>query len=411
MKKLLMAFELLCIFLFFVSCYEPKPFASAPVVEDTGTVEGALIPFNPPTADGRGRGQVCNVSASQDPINFPVHMLCLNFSGVFNGNLDSARIPELVGISPLVFGMHLALFIIDTSNTLRWVYEAPENWKLMQDPEWSNHPNFVALSGQTKNSNMWHGYALKISNKDTLKLKQLSVGADDYSDFFLWVGDKYDTNLIPAAPSRMDTGFVSRTDIRSFIGTAEVKIVHLIKPDGVLNEICVADYRVNQDKPDTFHLPRPVDDAAYIGGRIEAPIVSPDGNWVTYHFVMPNSQAAKGTSRIYVQQLTYKSTPVFLSEGGEPHFWQRDDGTLYLTYTDAPGNFPVTVNFLEALPNVLGQTFMRKISLFSTGPPSLRVALSDEKLILVPYPMKGGMSKSGVVVATGLERGYFWVNR
>lgn len=403
---------LLALAVFLYSCYEPKPFsASQSGGSSTPTSKGNLIAINSP--DGKSRGQVCNVSASQDPVKYPAHLLCLNFSGPLNCNLDSSLVSELQSTIVDGFGMHKELFIIDTTNTLRWHFSAPAGWGKMQDPEWSNHPDFISFSGGmaiNATTQEWYGYGLRISTKDTLCFMHLSTGFDDFSDIFLWVGDGGDTGLAPAVPSRKDESFVSRSKVVQFLGTSEAKLVYLVKYNGALNEIHVVDYRVSQDKPDTLHLPRPSDDPAYAEGRIEAPIVSPDGKWVTFHFVEPNQPVSKGSTRIYVQELRQGATPVFVAKGGEPHFWS-DAGDLFLVYTDSPGNIPSTTDLLDTPPDSLGQTFIREIGLSTTRPLSIRVNTTALPQLLVPYPMKGGMSKSGLVVATGLELAYFWVNR
>jgi len=399
MLKKMMVSWLALIALILSGCYQPKQAVFGPNV--ITKQNGNLIYLNP--HEPREQGQVCNVSATQDPDNYPNSILFLNFPGPLNcrrGDTTMYINSEYMIPESWPFQSHDHLFIVDTSNTIRWFFELPEQYLSMQDPEWSNHPNYISFLCEAEGAS-YYGYVAKISNKDTLSL--YAGGLKETSDPFIWVQptDSIDTSTWSGAVNPNLTTF---DKVKNYFNTTHVKFVYLNEPPGLgYRAIYCADFRhVQNGKPEVFQMERPTGDLS--GWNIEAPIVSPNGRWVAYQL-----RLGADIFKAYIQELKPGSKPIFIADGGEPHFWEREDGTLYIVYTDNAGEVYSTIDLLSIPRGSIGQTYLQEVRLFTSGPPSLRFSKIGEPVVVCPYPMKGGMSKDGTMVGTGYDIPYIWV--
>ncbi len=399
MLKKMMVSWLGLIALILSGCYEPKQAVFRPEIP---TSNGNLIYLNP--HDTRKDAQVCNVSATQDPDNYPNSILFLNFPQSLNCRRgDTTNMPLYMRPESYKFGSHDHLFIVDTSNTLLWYFELPDPPYLsMQDPEWSNHPNYISFLCEAEGSS-YYGYVVKVLGKDILQW--YAGGLDATADPFVSVDSSILMDTSSKSGLEYDPNLTTVDKIIDYFATTHIKFVYLKKlPGEGSHSIYCADYRYIQNgKPGVFKLERP---AGLDGWEIEAPIVSPNGKWVAYQIRSPGD-----IFKAYVQELIPGSKPIFFADGGEPHFWKREDGTLYIVYTDHAGLISDKIDFLSIPYGSIGQTFLQEVRLFSTGPASLHFSKIGEPFVVCPYPMKGGMSRDGTIIGTGYSTPYIWVNK
>ncbi len=365
----------------FFACYQPEKFDAGFNVVIDGTATGSWKPVN-------SGMQVCNVSITQDLVGYPASILFLNFQGKLNCKVGTTGLD-----SNTQYLQHDHLFVVDTSNTVKWYYAKQPDWEQMQDPEWSNNGNYISFLAQNRFTNKWNGYIVRMSDKDTVRFNV--EGMNETADPYLWIGSVTDTI---AATGRNDASFVDSDTVSAFLGTKNVKIAYIKKVRG-LQTLFVADYRANQAKPDTIQLSKL---SGYEAWDVEAPIISPDGRWVAYQ-----ATPDKNTFVFFVQEIRQGAKAYLMGAGGEPHFYSRDDGSTYIIYTDAPG---YTVG---NLPNIedgaLGRTFKQKVNLYSTG--YTEVEKVGSSTVICGKPTKGGMSSDGSFIGTGYANAYIFVTQ
>jgi hypothetical protein len=116
-----------------------------------------------------------------------------------------------------------------------------------------------------------------------------------------------------------------------------------------------------------------------------SPLISSDGNLVTYYFRNGNA---------YVQQISDSSAPVLVAENGsDPHFWDSA-GSRYIIYSN--------LSVAEKLDPTQGKaTFRRKIDPISGS-------LLSQLDTLSKMPFNGGLCQSGRYLCTGYKVGAFF---
>jgi hypothetical protein len=385
MGKARLIFTLLALAL--ASCHSPVQYLPPSEASDKGGQTGlkGLFAVNP------GK-QVCNESASQDTGPYAACMLFLNLGGVQNFSVD-----PLVSYDPATnTTAHDHLFIVDTSNTLRWCYEKPADVVELQDPEWSTHPDYVVFLGQDAGGT-WDGYVVRISDHRVLKFCAGGGYLDEDATPHLYVGP------IGGPPSGAQTalanGFASRDAIYGYFGTTDVKISFNRRVRGI-QALYYINY--NDSVPAAVRLPKPQGMERW---NAESPLISENGKWVVYN-VTDNGLYAS-----YVQKLSPDSADAFaaiLSEnGGSPHFWKNSsDGSLYAVYC-VPGGFN-DADFTLAPDGSAGHTYMQELGLSESGPAAIRVRLINPPFIIADWPFKGGITRNGSFLATGYAYAYLY---
>ncbi|MBD3315419.1 MAG: hypothetical protein GF344_06500 [Chitinivibrionales bacterium] len=147
--------------------------------------------------------QVCNPAISTDPNN-PHEMLFLNFQGPQKLNGFTQSIEQ-----------HAAIIFADVNNAAtNSVMSGDFGYSEWQDPDWSNHPNFIAALGMISTSTA-DGVIVDLEEKNLLKLNRNGNILDNTSTPSLWVSGVDDPvsndPLAMLYPSAGDTVKVGET--------------------------------------------------------------------------------------------------------------------------------------------------------------------------------------------------------
>lgn len=372
--------------------YEPEPAAQP----------GTISSEDNPLKSINGGIQTCNPSISQNETHFQGCMMWLSLgevsvdtSLVSGYNIEGAR-------------QHDRITISDQSNRVRWYIKGPDfiDGSEMQDPEWSNHNDYAAFLGQMA-GNLWHAFAIRISDKTAFKLhNRLSAAATP----FVWVHDA-GPDMPPDSNATLNESSISKqatftsenvadsSSVAQFFGTNMVKVAWSAS-DGTYPSIFFIDY--SKPSPSVKMLKRP-----NTSFTLESPIISPNGEWVTYQAVQGN--APKGA---YVQKLDENALPYSVGAiATEPHWWRHPNDTAGLYVVYATDRF-VTQNLtLDLADGSLGSTFLTKFSPPLTDEDAGKygsLVYFDSPRELVGLPMQGGLSRSGRYLCTGYEKAYIF---
>ncbi|MBD3419843.1 MAG: hypothetical protein GF398_06985 [Chitinivibrionales bacterium] len=371
------------------NCYEPEQMVS---VNPNPPTESKIKPINV-------GAQICNPSASNNPRHFEGQMLWLGFDQL-SVNVPAKWASEYkTGAGEVI--QHDRLQITDETNTLTWYMMKPDfiTGAQFQDPEWSTHPDYIAVLGQKAGiGDIWGGYVARISDKKILKFNDNKLAG--VSTPHLWLPepdasaipdlqDVATTQFTPSNAASFDSdGNVDKATVQEFFGTDSVKIVY------VLNEfIYFIDY--SQASPAAVKLNVPADKEGY---KVESPMISPNGEWIAYHYRLAEDGIA------YIQKLEANSSPILASSPGtDPHwFVDPDSRELFLIYADAVGPLGA---YLDEVPQdgSEGNTYYRLINLNSSW---RRVG---EENLLLGLPFQGGITKDGTALVTGYQWAYIYL--
>jgi hypothetical protein len=209
----------------------------------------------------------------------------------------------------------------------------------------------------------------------------------------MWTGDPDTT--IRGSDVVAGGQFASKTAMRDFVGTTNVKLVYTVR-EGVRN-IYYIDY--SKDDPQPVKLPKPEGKDNY---HADSPLFSPDGGWVTYYLV--DQGGSDGSA--YIQQLSPTSEAVEVaSPGVDPHWW-GSEGNLFIVYAETPDNFHK--GELKAGDTSKGTTKAIRIAGSPSGPSFAQYRLEGSPIKLADQPYKGGLSLDGKYLCTGYEYSYFY---
>ncbi len=348
--------------------------------------------------------QTCNPSISPDMVNYPGCMLWLNFYGQLV--VDTVNIS---GYTTDSVDQHDRITITDTGNNVRW-YIMREELGItgitgqIQDPEWSTHPDYIAcLGAETPDSAAWDGYAVRISDKAYLKFCEEQLISK--STPHLWLPDTVSSDSIVTAPEYdVSTGFVKKQYVAQFFGTSNVKIVYALIKNGLT--LYILDY--NDSVPKPVQLAKPAGKESW---DCESPLISPEGNWVTY-----NCAPGVTTNSAFMQRLKTGSTPVLISDDAyEPHWWidpVDPNQSYYIVFVTLTGikviDHDYTNPSVEATASA-GTTRKRKLKGSAGDVPAhmgLKVEESSAVETITNLPFKGGLSPDGVYLCTGYSYTY-----
>ena len=372
-----------------VACYTPEPFEAETVNSASSTQSkiGTLYAVN-------NEMQICNPSVTQDTVNYPASMLWLNFGGTLY------VMPSDSGF-PTEAEEHDRLTISDTAGKVLWyvMRDTSEGECQFQDPEWSTHPDFaVALRAYDKKKknlclpeNLDYGmFAVRFSDKKKFWFYDKDIRED--ASPHLWVA--------PDASADVDD---DAETVEGFFGTSDVRLVYVNDDD----KIVFVDF-ANGGLKKAVTLQRP---AGKKGWGIDAPMISPDGHFVTYNLTENSS-----TWEAYIQELSPASAPVkierekgALSDAAQPH-WFAYGGRLYVVWAEVPqGKQMFNKELLSkesAQDGSAGRTVMREIRLVAGAPSDLAMEWAGDVRELAPIPMTGGRSPDGRFLSTGYKYGY-----
>jgi hypothetical protein len=346
--------------------------------------------------------QICNESISQDAENYSGCMLWLNFMGEMTVRVPSQWVDEYTIPAPF---HHDRLTISDTGNTVKWFVMRPSFITgEMQDPEWTTHPDYIALLGQDDDA-AWDGYIVRISDKEFFKFSE--DGLNGTSTPHLWLPTGYTGAAAPESLEYDANGLVTKASIAAYFGTDTVKVAFSYKVGGWLT-LRYIDYSAAD--PQVVELSRPEGKDDW---HCESGLISPDGNWIVF-----NCYTGTSTYSAYVQELTPGSRPVLIAEpGADPHWWRDPaDGSLFVVYSTTGG---VISEGLEgfigddgSIDASLGSTLIRRADLTSGGGgggPGSWYYFKDPPVNLVDLPFKGGLSPDGRFLCTGYNYAYLFV--
>ena len=378
--------------------YAPKTQPSTFVVNTdtthTGTIgTGYLYPINP-------EQQACNPSISQNQL-FPGCLLWLGF------NVLSVRIPaEITGYDTITVAEHDRLTILDIANYVRWYIMRSdfESRGELQCPEWSTHPDYLACLVGTI-SQPYSGYAVRISNKQILKICNKSL--EEFSNPHFWLPDSAVSVASVTSPLYDTTGFVKKEFIEQFFGTTQFKFVYVLPQKA--GTIYYVDYCA-PGEPVPVPLQKP-------GGKENqecgSPLVSPDGNWVTYHCFSNSAQGTQYSS--YIQRLKPDSRPVLIANGAsDPHWWIDiyNNNNYNIVYTVTKGAYFSDYNYSDPLieeTGVAGATLKKHLKGTPADVPAHVGTLDIDAAApdtLVRLPFKGGLSRDGYFLGTAYKYAY-----
>lgn len=348
------------------------------------------------------RQQTCNPSISISPF-FDGCMLWLGFDKL------SINVPQEFKDSYLLNGIvsHDRLTITDTSNTVRWhIFRkdfSPEGE--IQCPEWSTHPDYLACLTGVK-MKPYSGYAIRLSDKKSLKI--IDNALEEFSTPHLWI-DTSSINLsAPADSIRYDqNGVVDLQSLSSFFGTGNV--IYTFSLASKSGSIFYIDY---SKSPVPVKLPKPQGKESWI---CHSPLISPDGNWITYHCYLIPAQGLQYAS--YIQRIAPDSKPILIAEeASDPHWWVDiyNNNAYYIIYSYTPGSYFLETDFLSSATEVDGSSgFTLKQKLTGTWRPDAPAhagGLSPDNTIqpdtLIKLPFKGGLSPDGRFLGTAYKYAY-----
>ena len=374
-----------------VACYTPEPFEAETVgssASNQASDIGMMFPVNT-------MQQICNPSVTQDTVNFPASMLWLNFGS----DLIVTRPDSEYTVSKTVVEQHDRLTISDTAGKVLWymMRDTAAGECQFQDPEWSTHPDYaVALRGYDVDGkkscmNLDFGmFAVRFS--DSKKFWFFDKDLPEDASPHLWVK--------PGATVAEDA---DDSTVEGFFGTDEVRLVYV--DDG--NKIVFADF-ANGGLKKAKKLKKPAGESNLM---VDAPMISPDGNFVVYN-VVENSRAWEA----YIQELSATSVPVKIerrqgatSDPAQPH-WFEYNGRLFIVWTEFPSGEPMlSRNDLReesAQDGSVGRTVMREIRLNAGAPADLAFEWVGDVREIASVPMIGGRSPDGKFLATGTNYGF-----
>jgi len=345
--------------------------------------------------------QICNPSISLDTVNYKGCMLWLNFHGELNHTVPEALKADYAPVQTL---QHDRMIISDTSNTVRWVIkkEVIGIEGEIQDPEWSTHPDYIACLGGNGSGMIWDGYAVRISDKKSLKFNNGKMNA--VSTPHLWVSkDVVTPGAEPTSPSYdLETGMIDKESVNTFFGTYNVKIVFSLKKSGRGLVLYYIDY--SEDMPALHELAKPAEKEKW---TLESALISPDGHWITY-----NAFESINYYEVYVQKLSSGTKPFLIAApGADPHWWVHPDDPDLVTIVYAVVNGANLVQGKLSNPKIqisgdLGFTYMQIVKLYPNrnGPTSFMKC--GDPVLLFNLPFKGGRSPEGSYFCTGYEFAY-----
>jgi len=325
-------------------------------------------------------------------------MLWLNFAGDLN-----VRVPEDQSeykTDRNSVRQHDRLSISDTSNTIRW-FVMRDELKIrgqIQDPEWSTNPDYIACLGDELNDENWDSYAVRISDKASLKLSENNMV--EISTPHLWIG----STTTPPKPidnpvySSSRGGFADVATIRNFFGTDSVKVVYAAKKTGLT--LFFIDYSAEVIKPVQLLKPKNRSTA-----DLESPLISPDGSWIVYNCIY------QGNYECYIQRLTENSTPILIAENAvDPHWWYNSTfQKTYIVYARLIEDYFTKDDYTkpELSDGTIGATYGQEILITSESLPiHASFKLVNDPYLIAHLPFKGGISNDGRFMCTGYGDGY-----
>lgn len=214
----------------------------------------------------------------------------------------------------------------------------------------------------------------------------------------LWLAASCNTDLYYTpkqfvAPT-LSVPLVNSDSIRIFLGVSSYSF-KLAFSNASDEALYIVDFSQNEVDPTTggqhpsvVKLPR---DPARPGWEFNSPLLSPDGNLVTYYLFSGAQQAP------YVQDASGATAAIpVASVGTDPHFWVDPAGDLFVIYSDK------NLTQIDMLSSLSGSaTYQQKIDPV-TG------ALIGDRTVLVDKPFNGGLSKNGRYLCTGYADGAFY---
>lgn len=360
---------------------------------DTGAIgSGYLYPVNPGI-------QACNPSISQSD-GFPACMLWLGFDAV------SVKVPDtMTGYDPVV-EQHDRLTVVDTGNTVRWyiMRSTIDTRGEMQCPEWSTHPDYIAcLLGMI--TQPYSGYAIRLSDKRFLKICDKRL--EEFSTPHFWVPDSVVSTGAVAIPTYDSTGFIKKEHIQQFFGTTRFRFVYTLpSKTGTLYYL---DYSAAGD-PTPVPLAKPPGKESWY---CSSPLISPDGNWVTYHcFVNSNNG---GFYSSYIQRLQPGSNAILIADAtSDPHWWvDQFTKEYYIVYTVTKGEYFCEYDFSDPVIEATGAAGATKkqhlMGSWMDGPEHMGGLFPDKDnapYTLIRLPFKGGLSRDGYFLSTAYSFAY-----
>lgn len=348
------------------------------------------------------RQQTCNPSISNSLL-FDGCMLWLGFDKL------SVNVPqEFMDSYPLTgIVTHDRLTITDTSNTVRWhIFRkdfSPQGE--IQCPEWSTHPDYIACLTGTK-MRPYSGYAIRLSDKKTLKI--IDNALEEFSTPHFWADTSSTILSAPSDSIRYDqNGVVDQQSLSSFFGTTGVIYTYSLSSKG--GSIFYIDFSKSSVP---VKLPKPQDKESW---TCHSPLISPDGNWVTYHCYLIPAQGLQYAS--YIQRITPDSKPILIAEeASDPHWWvdMYNNNAYYIIYSYTPGNYFLETDFVANSTEPDGTSgFTIKQKLTGTWRPDAPLhagGLSPDYTMppdtLIRLPFKGGLSPDGRFLGTAYKYAY-----
>lgn len=352
-----------------------------------------------------GVQQTCNPSiAPTGPFSG-----CMLFLGYDNLGV---RVPDsLSAFEDIEVQTHDRLIIVDTSNTVRW-YILNTGFggnRDLQCPEWSpNEDYIICLYGTV--GNPYKAFAVRIANKSVFPLTGLIL--EEFSTPHLWVDSVWTDSARTSDIAYSSDSIASVNDIKVFFGTAAVKLIYTLpSANGTLHYV---DY-TNDSTPRPQPLRKPEGRENW---QCASPLISPDGNWVTYHCC---SNPTFGTYYAsYIQRLSPEAEPILIAEdASDPHWWVDPiSDVYYLIYTATFGEYFSSYDFTDTIVTsgrLAGCTLKQPLSGTWKQVPSHigSLALPDNipPDTLIHLPFKGGLSRDGFFLGTAYKYAYIaWLH-
>lgn len=197
------------------------------------------------------------------------------------------------------------------------------------------------------------------------------------------------SQFLTPVPPPPPNAFVSKDSLSAFVGTQNVKLAYTKVIVGGTQLLYFVDFNDSSVTPKLLKKPSDKPDwAAW------CPIISPDGNLVTYYLVDPSNIKHAAA---YCQKLDTSAVPNFIDDpGSDPHFFNDFNNNLYITYADTTDEVDATYSMLTTK-----HTYRVQISA-STG------AKTGTKDSIARFPFYGGVSHDGTYICTGYINAYIF---
>ncbi len=344
--------------------------------------------------------QTCNPSMSPNAL-YPGCLLWLGFSSLNVSVPDSQNGYDVSSVK-----LHDRLTVTDTNNAVRWyiMLDQVGSGGEFQGPEWSTHPDYIASLIGIKNR-PYDGYVIRLSDKESVRFCAQQL--NEFSYPHIWLPDSLSSTELVESPDFDENGFLKKDQIVRFFGGENVKIAFSRKVQS--RTIFYLDYSRN-NSPSPVPLQKP---EGYSNWDCNSPLISPDGDWVTYHCYGSSTQG-RGYNTFIQRLAPDTEAHLIAEEASDPHWWADPiSGDYFIIYASTPGAYFTQYDFSDSDVEkqvLAGTTYKQRLKSSRNDDSSLigelKADSSSAPFALIHLPFKGGLSNDGRYLGTAYKFAY-----